>query len=365
MRLDVVAETIAERFAKRLNLGPVPLAHTQLGLLLARTIMEAARAGVFEALADSPLGSADVAIRCRLDPAAAGKLLGALAASGYLRYDPSDGGRFLLTAMARKWLLPSSPVSQHDKMLFTFHESELIDRMGEYLRTGRDVGGGGHLGAQRTPEFWRLYQRSMRNVASISAGEVARRTPVPRGARAMLDVGGSHGLYSAAVCRRHAGLSSTILDLPEAIEASAPLLAAEGMGDRVQHRAGDALTADLGEGAWDVVFLSNIVHHFDEAANRALTARIARALRPGGVMVVQELIRRESPTDGGQMGALLDLYFALTSEAGTWSVAEIAAWQHDAGLRPRPPVHLRSMPGSAQQSAVRPARPTRSPEGLR
>ena len=53
------------------------------------------------------------------------------------------------------------------------------------------------------------------------------------------------------------------------------------------------------------------------------------------------------------MGALLDLYFALTSQAGTWSVGEIATWQRSAGLHPRRPVFLRSMPGSAQQAAVK------------
>ena len=353
MRLDLVGENISERIIRRLNLAPIPLVHTHLGLLLARSVLEAAKAGVFQALAASPLGTSDLAARCQIDAAAAGKLLAALATSGYLRFDPSGGGRYALTPMARKWLLPSSPVSLHDKMLFTFCESEWIDRLGEYLRTGRDVSGGGHLGTPQDEEFWRLYQRAMRAIASVSADEVARRTYVPARARAMLDIGGSHGLYSVAICRRHAALSSTILDLPEAVEQSAPLLADEGMGPRVAHKMGNVLVTDLGEGAYDVVFMSNLVHHFDEATNRELMKRIARALRPGGAVVVQELVRRESPTQGGQMGALLDLYFSLTSQAGTWSVAEMAAWQRDAMLRPRPPVFLRSMPGGAQQTAVK------------
>jgi 2-polyprenyl-3-methyl-5-hydroxy-6-metoxy-1,4-benzoquinol methylase len=315
--------------------------------------MEAAKAGVFDALAASPLRASELAAACQIDAAAAGKLLGALATSGYLTYDPSGGGRFALTSMARKWLLTSSPVSLHDKMLLTFYESEWIDRMGEYLRTGRDVTGGGHVGAPPDAEFWRLYQRAMRAIASMSADEVARRTYVPAGARAMLDIGGSHGLYSVAICQRHAGLSSTILDLAEAVEQAAPLLANEGMGPRVTHRVGNVLVTDLGEGTYDVVFMSSLVHHFDEATNRELMKRIARALRPGGAVVVQELVRRESPTQGGQLGALLDLYFALTSQAGTWSVAEMAAWQRDAGLQSRPPVFLRSMPGGAQQTAIK------------
>jgi hypothetical protein len=52
----------------------------------------------------------------------------------------------------------------------------------------------------------------------------------------------------------------------------------------------------------------------------------------------------------------LDLFFALTSEAGTWSFEEMAAWQRDAGLLPRRPIHLRTAPGVGLQAAMKPAR---------
>jgi 2-polyprenyl-3-methyl-5-hydroxy-6-metoxy-1,4-benzoquinol methylase len=144
-----------------------------------------------------------------------------------------------------------------------------------------------------------------------------------------------------------------ILDLPEAVEHAAPLLAEEGMGDRVTHRAGDVLAEDLGVEAWDVILVANLVHHFDDATNRDLARRIARALRPGGVYVIQELYRQDSPRQAGQVGALLDLYFALTSQSGTWSFAEMAAWQREAGLAPRKPVKFLTAPGNGQQSAAK------------
>ena len=67
------------------------------------------------------------------------------------------------------------------------------------------------------------------------------------------------------------------------------------------------------------------------------------------------MIRPASPNDAGQVGALLDLYFALTSQSGTWSVDEMRGWQKDAGLQPRPPIRLRTMPGAAEIVAVKPA----------
>jgi hypothetical protein len=44
---------------------------------------------------------------------------------------------------------------------------------------------------------------------------------------------------------------------------------------------------------------------------------------------------------------LLDMFFAVTSRSGTWSAAEIQAWQSAAGLHVKRPVLLRTMPGAA------------------
>jgi len=170
----------------------------------------------------------------------------------------------------------------------------------------------------------------------------------------MLDIGGSHGFLSVSLCRRHPGLSAVILDLPEAVAQAAPILAREGMGDRVTHRPGNALTDDLGSEAWDLILISQLMHHFDEPACRALVERVARALRPGGIFAILELIRPEHPGGAGQVGALLDLYFALTSQSGNWSIQEMTGWQEQAGLVPRKPIHLRSMPGAAAVVAAKP-----------
>jgi SAM-dependent methyltransferase len=169
----------------------------------------------------------------------------------------------------------------------------------------------------------------------------------------MLDVGGSHGFISVAMCRRYPQLRAVVLDLPAAVKHAASILAAEGMGDRVTHRAGNALEDDLGTDEWDLVYVSQLVHHFDEATNRQFARRVARALKPGGVFVILELLRPASPRDAGQAGALLDLYFALTSRSGTWSADEMAGWQRDAGLTPRQPIHLRTIPGYAEVVAAK------------
>ncbi len=348
MKIGVIPENIMERVALTAGVVPRPLLDTHVAMMLARTIMVATRLGVFEALASEPLSIDKVAAYCGSDPRATEKLLTALAGAGYVRLEQ---GQYALAPVARTWLLKDSPQSLRDKMLFQFHEWEFIEGYEEFVCSGtsRDL----HRVVSDTDEMWGPYQRAMRALASGSASEVARRTPAPNSAHNMLDIGGSHGYYSVALCRRHPGLRAVILDLPQAVKHAAPILAREGMADRVTHEAGNVLTYDLGIKAWDLVFIANLVHHFDENTNRELMGRIARALRPGGIVVIQDFIRLQKPWEGGQVGALLELYFAMTSQSGTWSLAEMAGWQKEAGLTPRKPLKLLSLPGTFQQAATK------------
>ncbi|HLY30456.1 MAG TPA: class I SAM-dependent methyltransferase [Ktedonobacterales bacterium] len=362
MKIGVIAENPLERAALLAGLVPTPLAQTIVGMWLARTIMVGVKLGVFEALAQEPLTASEVGTRCRTEPHATEKLLIALVGAGYLRVAPPRRRAspnamehpseecYALTPVTRRWLLATSPQSLRDAVLHQFLDAQFIEHYEEFVLTGRPL----DVHAMMTPEQWGVYQRGMRSGANLYAPEVARRTPVPKGARAMLDIGGAHGYFSVALCRRYPELHATILDLPEAVEQAAPLLAREGMGERVIHKVGDAVTEDLGVERYDLVFISSLMHHFDEATNRALTQRAAQALCPGGYLVVQEVFRPVSAHAAGQLGALADLYFAVTSEAGTWSPAEIAAWQRAAGLAPRKPIEFLFAPGTGQQSARKP-----------
>lgn len=348
MRIGPVAENLLERVAILLRLGPRPLLETHATLLLAQALMVATKVGVFEALAASPLTPGEVAGRCGTDERATAKLLGVLAATGYLR--AATDGKYALTADARRWLLKDSAHSLHDNVLFRFVEWEWIGRLERFVQTGQPL----DIHTEMSSEQWEAYQRGMRSLAGAFAREVVLRTPVPRGARAMLDLGGSHGFFSVALCRRHPRLRAEILDLPGAVEQAAPILAREGLGNRVVHRAADAHTEDFGVEAYDLVFISSLLHHFEPVQSRNVVRRAARALRPGGVVVIQELFALSSARPAGQVATLADLYFALTSKAGTLSVEDLAAWQREAGLRPKRAIRFLSFPGAGQQNAVKP-----------
>ena len=353
MKLGTIPQNPLEWGVLRAGLVPTPLLDTIIALLLARTVMTSTRLGVFEALAGGPLPAKDVAKRCNAKSEPMEKLLGALVGTGYLAFTE---GRYRLAPIARKWLLRSASSSLYDAILLQFLDAGYIEHMEEFLRTGIPV----HIHEQMSSQDWGFYQRGMRSGANLAVGELVRRVRLPRGSaeapRQMLDIGGAHGYYSVAYCRKYPDLRATILDLPQAVEQSGPLLAREGMGDRIHHQAGDARNYYLGEVTYDMVLIANLVHHFSEDENRDLMLRVARALRPGGLVVIGDMIRPE-PGTSGQIGALTDLYFALTSESGTWSFREMAQWQRLAGLRTRRPLRLITGPGAGLQTAVKPTLP--------
>lgn len=337
MRFGVIADNPVERIGLASGLVPTPMLEPY-GIGFGRALMVATKVGVFDALADGPRAATAVAERCGLDARAAEKLLNLLVGMRYL--GRSADGTYALKRVARKWLLSDSESSIRDMVLMKFLEWEWVEGLEAFVRDGKPLDVHGTM----STDDWALYQRGMRAQASVLAGFLVRRLPMPPNATRMLDIGGSHGYLSVAVCRKYPQLRSEVLDLPEAVEQAAPILAAEGMGERVVHRAGDALTDDLGSETYDVILMFSLVHHFDAETNRALTARCARALRPGGLLVVGDLMRPESPSRASAMDLFYDLYFALTSRSGLWSFEEMAEWQRAAGLTPRKPMRL--VPGS-------------------
>jgi ubiquinone/menaquinone biosynthesis C-methylase UbiE len=346
MKIAAVPETFLERLITFAGLAPTPLIDTFHAVIVARAVMVATKLGVFETLADGPCTAPEVAHRLHVDGAATEKLLNVLVATRYLGF---RGGRYALTRIARRWLLGHSPWSVRDNILLRFMEWQAVETLENFVCTGRPL----DVHDMIRDDQWEVYQRGMRSLARLSAPEVVRRVAVPANARAMLDVGGGHGFYAVAFCRRFPRLRATVLDLPAAVKAAAPILAESAMDDRVKHLAGDALSDDLGENAWELIFMSHVVHHFDQTTNAALIRRAARALRPGGVLAVLDVLRPVSPAGASQTGALLDLYFAITSNAGTWSGREIAGWQRQAGLQPRRQVSLRSAPGITVMTATK------------
>lgn len=333
MKLGVIPENLAERLALWFGVPPPGILESWIGIMAARAVITATKLDIFEALAAGPLSLAEIVEKCATQARATEQLLNALVGMGCLHL---KGERFALPKKMRAWILADGKYSFRDQILLHELEWKWWEHCEEYVRTGRPL----RVHQTMTGDEWGLYQSGMRSGVAFPANWVARNLPLPKTARTMLDIGGSHGFFSVALCRRHPNLRSTILELREAIKHAEPLLWKENMGDRIVHQEGDVLTMDLGVDCYDLVFLAAVVHHFDAATNLELIRRIVRTLRPGGVVAVWEPLRQDRTGKIRQLGGLMDLFFGLFSQAGTWSAAEIAAWFREAGLQPDKPKRM-------------------------
>jgi 2-polyprenyl-3-methyl-5-hydroxy-6-metoxy-1,4-benzoquinol methylase len=338
MKLKAIPENILERLALVFNLAPLPLVDTQVAFNAARAIMAAAETGIFEALGKDKKTVLEVSGICNTNPAATKHLLDCLVGMEYINW---NNELYSLKPKYYKWLLQEYPSNLIGKLRFQLIEWNWMAHLETYIRTGEPL----HFHAQLQPAEWALYQQGMRDLSVNTAAELAKKIRLPAQAVNMLDIGGSHGLYSAALCKKHPGLTSTILELPGAIEPASAIAGKDDVADRINYKAGNALTDDLGEQEYDLVMINNVVHHFTAEENLQLAKKVAHALKPGGIYAIGEFIRLQKPGDGGVVAATSNLYFAFTSASGTWSLQEIRSWQQAAGLSPQKEISFITLPG--------------------
>jgi hypothetical protein len=340
MRLAVKADTFVEWLALRLRLVPTPAADAWGGMALSSVLITATRLGVFARLAEGPATCAQLATGLGLDAAVTQLLLDCLSAAGQL--SAGKDGRYALSRSARRWLDPDAALSVANFVAATEDYWSWWAGLPEVARTGRVEGQHGY---GPDDPYWRRYILGQRDLARLSAAYVAKKIPVGRGRRRLLDIGGGHGLYSVELCRRHPELTATILDLPGSADIGREVVAAAGLAERVRHVDGDARTADLGDPV-DLVLCFNLVHHLAPREVAALFGRIRGALAPGGTLAVMDAFA--IPSDRGAAAAtVLNLFTYLSSGVAGYTPAQLQRWFADAGFaRPRR-VPIRRIPGQA------------------
>ncbi len=338
MKIKILPESILEWMALRMNLAPLPLVDTQVAFNAARAIMAGAELGIYEAIGKSSMTVEEISRTCNTHLTATKHLVDCLTGIGYLKWSE---GKYSIKPKYQKWLLKENESNLIGKLRFQIYEWKWMEGLEDYVKTGKPK----DLHSTATPEEWKSYQEGMRDLSVNSAKELAGKIPVPPGATALLDIGGSHGLYSIELCRKHDRLKSVILELPDAIEAASAIAKKYDREGLVTYRAGNILNDDIGKETYDIIMINNVVHHFTDQQNRMVAKKISSALKPNGVFLIGEFIRNEKPGEGGVVAATSGLYFSLTSYSGTWSANEMESWMKEAGLKIQKPVVPMSIPG--------------------
>ena len=337
MKLELKYASPAEWLALRAGLVPEPAAEAWGGMALSGVLVAAVRSGVTARLAGGHATAAKVAADLGLDPLPTRLLLDCLRSGGYAA---ERSGRYRLTRRGRRWLDPAAPLSVAAYVAGAGDYWSWWAGLPDTLRTG--ASSGSHEAAPGDP-YWHRYIAGQRELARLSAAEITKKLPMPARPRALLDIGGGHGWYSASLCRRYPGLTATVLDLPGSAAVGREIIAGTELSDRVLFRDGDATTADLG-GGYDAVLCFNLIHHLGADQAAGLLRRIRAALNPGGTLAILDVFA-ERGRRASAHADLLALFVYLSSGAQVHTPAELDGWLRDAGFGSLREIRVLRVPG--------------------
>lgn len=127
----------------------------------------------------------------------------------------------------------------------------------------------------------------------------------------VLDIAASHGLFGLAFATRNPHAEIVGLDWANVLELSKENAKAAGVADRHSTIAGSAFEVDYGTG-YDVVLLTNFLHHFDPPTNEKLLRKVHAALAEDGRAVTLEFVPNDDRVSPPGVAG-----FSLTMLAGT------------------------------------------------
>ncbi len=306
------------------SLSPAPIMELATAFQRSRPLLTAFELELFTALVSEPRTSDEVAGTIGADPRATDRLMNALVALGLLE---KEDGHFRNSAPAAKFLVKGRP-DYLGGLGHTIHLWTAWSRLTDVVRAGSPEGLGGT--DQRDEDWLRPFIAAMHARASQGAGQVVAMLDLD-GVSRVLDVGGGSGAYAMAFVRARRGIAVDVFDLPKVVPLTRMYARQEGLAAEVGTVEGNYLQDPLGEG-YDLVFMSAVIHSLGPHDIEMLFGKAARALRPGGQLVVQEFLMNEERT-GPLWPALFALNMLVGTKAGdTYTESEVGGWMTRAGF---------------------------------
>ena len=285
---------------------------------------------LFRAVGDGPATASVLAQRCAASERGVRILCDFLVIIGILA---KEGGAYTHTPSSASFLDPRSPSSIASVVGF-LSQPDLVtsaQSMADIVRQGRTSLPGEGTVEPNNP-LWVEFARSMSPMMAPMTGPLGRVVlDGNSGPMRVLDIAAGHGLFGIEVAKQNPEAHVVALDWAHVLEVALENAQAAGVTDRYELLAGSAFDVDYG-GPYDVVLLTNFLHHFDVPACVELLKKVRASMKPGGRAAALEFVPNEDRVSP-PMAASFSLMMLLTTPAGdAYTFSELQSMFLEAGF---------------------------------
>ncbi len=298
-----------------------------LGYWKSRTLITAVELGVFTCLAKGSCNAAAIAKAAKSDTRAMEMLLNALVGLEFLG---KKGNLFKNRPIADQYLVKGRPLYQGNRILLSRNLWDNWSNLDKAVKSGKPVAFK-NAGKKPDAKKRKVFITAMRDFAVFKSKAVAANLNLA-GRNKLLDLGGGPGSYSIEFVKANPELNAVIFDLNGVVKLAKGFVKEAGLSKRIKTIAGECVNDDYGDNLYDVVFVSNLLHMYDEKINLNIINKCYNALEKGGMFIASDFFMDTSMTKS-QFAALFSLNMLTGTHGGSnYSVNEIKGWLSKAGF---------------------------------
>ena len=329
--------------------GPTPQLFFQNANAYQRTqaLKAAVDLDLFTAIAEGKDTASALAQRCGAAERGVRILADYLTIQGFIL---KEGGRYKLTPDSATFLDRRSPAWMGPVLGFLLAPkfTEAFQHLSAAVRKGGTVAGEAGTLAPEHP-LWVEFARSMIPMMAKAAEEIARFVGQNQpDVKKVLDIAAGHGLFGVEIAKRCPRAEIVALDWPNVLAVAQDLARQAGVQQRYRTIAGDAFQQDFGT-EYDLVLLTNFLHHFSPATCETLLRKVHRSLMSGGRVITLEFVPNDDRVTPPPVAEFSLIMLATTPEGDAYTFKEYEQMFRAAGFAR---TELHPVPGSAEQVLV-------------
>lgn len=302
---------------------------------------------VFTAIGEGNATAPEIAKRCEASERGTRILCDFLCIMGFLN---KDGSRYSLTPDSAMFLDKRSPAYLGGAIEFISSPmiTEPFRDFTELVRKGGTTLADGGTIAPENP-VWVKFARAMAPMMALPAQLTAKLVdPTADRKLKILDIAAGHGLYGLAFAKNNPQASIVALDWPNVLEVAKENARNAGVDDRYSTIEGSAFDVDYGTG-YDLILLTNFLHHFDPPTNETLLRKVHAALAENGRAVTLEFVPNEDRISPPDAAAFSLMMLGTTPAGDAYTFPELERMFANAGFS-RSEIH--QLPPSIQQAVI-------------